>query len=1114
MASTATAASAVNNTTSGNKAFNTNANSVRSANNKSAAGSKIIDSGRRQANSPVEGTQRRSNPPKAWTQGTNPITQRPTNSLQQNGVPSTNNKNAETVKSMGQKEMNTFDKPLLDHLHDRMLYLLGHLVGTTITVEVKNGDKFAGIFSTAEMGAAENSIMLKMVQKILGTGVEQPNGGTAGSGEYIGHGPDHAMSFKTKDVIRFWSDTVDLAEQPNKSQNGVSSTFKTDTDISGNTVSRERPLQRWQPSSTADVDMSLESADHGEWDQFEANERLYGLRSDYDENLYTTSIDRSDPRYKQKLADAERIAKEIEGSQTTNVHIREERGLAAADDSGLNEEDKYSGVRRNDVDFPPLQSGQPNKYTPPARRPPTGQPTVAGAPVDPAIISSQLAKPKSTPKAPQQVSTPPVPQNQKGKLNTDISADKLNASAAPAKPLIPGKVLGGNEQKRPSRKISPAPNVAATGSGENEKIETQVHAAFKQFASNEKWKFEESRRRHASHDKAVKLNDLMKFSQNFKLSTPVPKDLIPILAKDKAKQEQIIAKANQQMEEVAKSTTVHTTPKSSVPTDPKSHVAATGRYDVAATSAINTPERGTFPRNQRYPPSGPMNSQPMRNDRNMQSMNFHQPRNGTGTGMLGHRLADIQQQRKAGIPSAVPAPLPIHDGRVPTGAAFDHHSGVSSPRRQSGVPTPTSAVSTKFNAKAMEFKPNPNANAFTPTGNPSVTSSPRSNSHARTVSRAQTPSAFFGDKKPIPTFDRPSLDGNFNPIKRMKKDGEKDEATAKAYAANGGIPQAYRTPPTWEVSEQNQDKKYTDFFEKVPYQGQAASPQYRSATSAQLPHQHQLPLHLQQGAPVIPQLQTPQATYQHLQPQPPNLGGPQHFDDHHRMQISSSNSSVYPSPRLQNSNMAYTPGMGPHPQLAYGQGMPQYVMGATGPQPAHMGQYPGGPQYMSVQGAPMAPMMMHQNSAGPYLNMPQPMGVPIAPQMPAFSPRPGFVHPQHVPPQPHSGYPSPRGAPMMMHQGSQQGQHQPMMFMGPGAQGQPMYAVQQPGHMPPMRGGYQPHFSSSPRQTHHYPPQPHRAPSSSSGQVPQQPPPHMYQQAPPPNPTMVPASDGAADEGK
>lgn len=64
------------------------------------------------------------------------------------------------------------------------------------------------------------------------------------------------------------------------------------------------------------------------------------MKSDYDENIYTTTIDRTNPLYKQRLANAERIAREIESSSTTNAHIAEERGLILGDDSGMDEEDK------------------------------------------------------------------------------------------------------------------------------------------------------------------------------------------------------------------------------------------------------------------------------------------------------------------------------------------------------------------------------------------------------------------------------------------------------------------------------------------------------------------------------------------------------------------------------------------------------------------------------------------------------------------------------------------------------------------------------------------------------------------------------------------------------
>jgi hypothetical protein len=234
-----------------------------------------------------------------------------------------------------------------------------------------------------------------------------------------------------------------------------------------------------------------------------------------------------------------------------------------------------------------------------------------------------------------------------------------------------------------------------------------------------------------------------------------------------------------------------------------------------------------------------------------------------------------------------------------------------------------------------------------------------------------------------------------------------------------------------------------------------------------------------------------------LHPQQHHGSGPGHFEDHHRMQMSASTSQIFPSPRLQH---GYPSPMAPHAQLAFGQPVPQFYVNQGGPQPAHLRHFPGAPQFVNPQTGMGAPMMVQQPSSGPYMGGPQGM-TPYAPQMQMYSPNPGHAYPQHAPPpQPHSGYPSPsRGAPMMMHQNSQPGQPpQPVMFMSPGQHGQPMYAAQQPGHMPPVRGNYpqqQPHFQSSPHQSHHYPPHQHRTPSSGFNQMPQMPP-QMSSQAP------------------
>ena len=83
--------------------------------------------------------------------------------------------------------------------------------------------------------------------------------------------------------------------------------------------------------------MSLEGP--GDWDQFAANEQRFGVKTDYDETIYTTKIDRSGPLYRMRELEAERISREIVADTSSNTHLREERGLQNEDD-GTEEEAK------------------------------------------------------------------------------------------------------------------------------------------------------------------------------------------------------------------------------------------------------------------------------------------------------------------------------------------------------------------------------------------------------------------------------------------------------------------------------------------------------------------------------------------------------------------------------------------------------------------------------------------------------------------------------------------------------------------------------------------------------------------------------------------------------
>ncbi|KAI9678159.1 MAG: hypothetical protein M1817_006104 [Caeruleum heppii] len=1064
-------------------------------------GSRVMpNSGRRPSASPTDAMQRRNSSQKAWTQGTNPITQRPSAYHQLNGV-----KSEQKVPTKAtSKETNTPDK----HAHDRLLFLLANFIGRTATVTVANGDKFEGIFAGSSLEPSDSACVLKMVKQTTFGAQHQTNGVKSTTSDYTGSGPDHVMSFEMKDVVDITVDTVTFFDAPSRVQNGTASNFRTDADISGNLAVRERNLQRWEPSTGPDEDLSLEGGGNGQnsranggWDQFEANERLYGVRSDYDENIYTTAIDRSNPLYRQRAAAADRIAREIEGGTAASAHIAEERGGPVVDDSGMDEEEKYSGVRREPQSVPPVQSRQPNKYTPPARRPPTGQPTVAGAPVDPAIISSQMARPAPSPSTESQdpTSAGPVeiqPSSKQGAdktiappMPTPNASDSATVSGLPASKgnsVTPAKPDSSQKQSTQATPSGPSGTSTPSSKPSNQTatatVEVDLLDSFKNFASVEKLRYQEHRRNQAKHVKDHKLNDLRRWAVEFKLKSLPPKDIIPVLAKDPEKQERIVEKARRDVEEAKHDPPPISKAPVTAPSSKTQRPANVGRFDPGNGPVPSFPDRHAGMRGRSgHPSQGMPNQQHMRpgQPHNLPAI---PARSGPG---LGARLANIQQQNKAGLPvSAIPSPAPIHEGRVPpTGPAL--MSTETGAAKFSGTPTPTSATSMRFNVKALEFKPNPASTSFAPNGNPTASPSPKSTAGGRPSPRVTTPSSFFGSRKPLPPSERPSIGDYFNPIKRLRKEAEENK---EDWRANGGIRPAHKTAPRWDVTGENKDRSYTEMFDKVPFSAQTMSPSQPPHANPQLAHQHQLPFHLQHGGPAVPPSHTPHQAGHHLHPQQQHhpMAMPHHHDDH-RMHLSASSSSYMPSPRMQQVNVAYHSPMGQHAQLVYPQGMTQYGVGPGGPHVPHFRQYSGGPQFMSQQNSQMgAPMMAHGPSNGPFMGVPQGLGAPFNHQMPMYSPSQAHAHPQYggpPPPMPGSGYPSPgRGAPMMMHQGSQQGQPPQQMMpygMSPGHQAQPMYGPQHSNQGSSLRGGayppmHQPHFGVSPHQGHQFPHQGHR----------------------------------------
>jgi PAB1-binding protein PBP1 len=86
-------------------------------------------------------------------------------------------------------------------------------------------------------------------------------------------------------------------------------------------------LHRWNPESHSSDDIAgLEDADtFGEsnavsWDQFAANEKLFGLTTNFHEEIYTTKLDRSAPDFKAREKRAAEVAAEIQKATTGVVY--------------------------------------------------------------------------------------------------------------------------------------------------------------------------------------------------------------------------------------------------------------------------------------------------------------------------------------------------------------------------------------------------------------------------------------------------------------------------------------------------------------------------------------------------------------------------------------------------------------------------------------------------------------------------------------------------------------------------------------------------------------------------------------------------------------------------
>jgi PAB1-binding protein PBP1 len=302
------------------------------------------------------------------------------------------------------------------------------MVGQRVVVNKTDGTILEGIFHTFTPFAA---FAVPLKNKYVFKACKAVKGGDFDTGATLVLQADQVSSVFCKSM-----------RLDTKNGNSREEGFRTDVEISGARDGKGRELvaagSSWtsaQKPNTTGLGGSI-----GQWDQFKANEKLFDVRATFDENLYTTELDHSQVDARKRL-EAQRLAKEIEGTASSNIHIAEERGQVVQGD--YDEEDRYSGVlksspqpRSEAATKPDLKAAVPKKmnYAAAAAK--------ADAKAPPGFKASVVSPRKNEPKeekkeeattetSPEETSTKektptpatPTPVEEKAKKSTDITTE-------------------------------------------------------------------------------------------------------------------------------------------------------------------------------------------------------------------------------------------------------------------------------------------------------------------------------------------------------------------------------------------------------------------------------------------------------------------------------------------------------------------------------------------------------------------------------------------------------------------------------------------------------------------------------------------------------------------
>ncbi|KAK3010192.1 hypothetical protein RJ639_011943 [Escallonia herrerae] len=231
-------------------------------------------------------------------------------------------------------------------LRERLVYLTTCLIGHHVEVQVIDGSVYSGIFH-ATNAEKDFGIILKMA-RLTKSGSSR---GQKMSSDSVSK-PSKTLIIPARELLQIIAKGVSVTRDglTNEINREKQQEIMTDSSISQSRhVEAERELGRWVPDKDNPDCPELENIFEGPWnrgwDQFEANETLFGVKSTFNEELYTTKLDRG-PQMRDLEREATRLAREIEGEDTKDLHLAEERGIHLHRDFDIDEETRFSSVLR------------------------------------------------------------------------------------------------------------------------------------------------------------------------------------------------------------------------------------------------------------------------------------------------------------------------------------------------------------------------------------------------------------------------------------------------------------------------------------------------------------------------------------------------------------------------------------------------------------------------------------------------------------------------------------------------------------------------------------------------------------------------------------------------